>query len=64
MKEEKSFVPDLIKLLDDAEQPVIRAAHAALKALTQQDFGPESEATRAERAEAVRRWKEWWSKNK
>jgi hypothetical protein len=64
LKEEKSFVPDLIKLLDDAEPHVWRAAHAALKTLTSQDFGPELDANRSERSQALSRWKEWWDKNK
>src|SRR5207253_8845134 len=61
MNEDKSFVPDLIKLLDDAEPPVTRAAHAALKALTNKDFGPSDDASRAERKKAIAEWKSWWS---
>jgi len=43
---------------------VARAAHAALKNLTKQDFGPDADASRAERAQAIERWNDWWSKNK
>jgi hypothetical protein len=64
MKEGKDYVPDLIKLLEDPEPPVARAAHAALKNLTKQDFGPDADASRAERAQAIERWNDWWSKNK
>ncbi|HEV3081049.1 MAG TPA: prenyltransferase/squalene oxidase repeat-containing protein [Gemmataceae bacterium] len=64
MKEDKDYVPDLIKLLEDPEPPVARAAHAALKNLTKQDFGPDADASRAERAQAIERWNDWWSKNK
>jgi HEAT repeats/Prenyltransferase and squalene oxidase repeat len=64
LKEEKSFVPELIKLLDDEESLVQRAAHAALKRLTKQDLGPAADASPAQRAQAIIRWKDWWSKNK
>ena len=64
MKEDKEFVPDLIKLLEDPEPPVAKSAHAALKYLTRQDFGPDADASRAERSKAIERWKAWWSKNK
>jgi HEAT repeat protein len=62
MKEEKSLVPDVIPLLEDPEPPVARAAHVALKELTRQDFGPEADASRADRAKSVARWKAWWEK--
>jgi hypothetical protein len=64
MKNEQSFVPDLIELLSDPEPPVARAAHAALKALTREDFGPSTDATRAERTEAIGKWKAWWASQK
>ena len=64
LKEEKSFVPDLIRLLDDQESLVQRAAHAALKRLTNQDYGPAADASQAAKAQAVTRWKDWWSRNK
>lgn len=61
-KEEKSFVPDLIALLDDPERRVARAAHVALKSMTGKDFGPSSDASAKERAEAVNAWKSWWNR--
>jgi hypothetical protein len=64
MKGETSFIPDLIELLNDPEPPVTRAAHAALKALTKEDFGPTADATRADRAEAITKWKAWWAYQK
>jgi len=64
LKDEKSFVPELIKLLDDEESLVQRAAHAGLKRLTKQDLGPAADASPAQRAQAIARWKDWWSKNK
>jgi hypothetical protein len=62
MKEEKTHIPKLIDLLKDPEPPVARAAHAALKSLTDKDFGPATTATSAERDKAVAEWKAWWSK--
>jgi hypothetical protein len=64
MKEDKSFVPDLIKLLGDPEPPVSRAAHVALKTLTGHDFGPRVGEGDAEVARAVRKWEEWWASHK
>jgi hypothetical protein len=63
MKEEKEHAPRLIELLEDPEPEVVHAAHAALKSLSNQDFGPARDATRAEVAAAVAAWKVWWGKN-
>jgi hypothetical protein len=64
MKEEKDFVPDLIGLLEDPEPRVARAAHAALVALTKQNLGPANNAGAKERAEALNRWRAWWTNGK
>jgi hypothetical protein len=63
-KDSKPLVPYLIALLRDPEISVIRAAHASLKALTEQDFGPAATATREERDQAVQKWTAWWSKHR
>jgi hypothetical protein len=63
MKDDRTNIPRLIELLNDPEVPVAHAAHAALKDLTRQDFGPGPEATRDEVAQAVGAWKDWWNKN-
>lgn len=63
MKDDKSFVPDLIGLLNDANSRVVRAARAALKSVARRDFGPDADASRAERDESIRRWREWWSQH-
>jgi uncharacterized protein (TIGR03067 family) len=60
MKEERSFIPDLIKLLDDTEPLVVRASHAALKALANRDFGPGDDAGRSEIQKAMADWRAWW----
>ena len=64
MKEAKPLTPDLIDRLDDKEATVSRAAHAALKEMTKQDFGPTVSATDADREKALAAWKAWWAKQK
>jgi hypothetical protein len=49
---------DLIGLLEDPEPGVAQAAHAALKDLTGQDFGPGKNGDSAQAAVA---WKQWWA---
>ena len=63
-KKARALVPDLIALLTDPEPPVARSAHQALTALTGKDFGPEADATRAERKAALKKWRAWWKKQK
>jgi hypothetical protein len=64
MKESKELIPNLIPLLRDPELSVARAAHAALKELTGQDFGPAAKANREERDQAAAKWLQWWGKQK
>jgi hypothetical protein len=64
MKESKELIPNLIPLLRDPEMSVARAAHAALKALTGEDFGPAVGASREERDQAALKWLTWWGKKK
>jgi len=63
MKEDKTHVPRLINLLEDPESAVNRAAYAALKSLTNQDFGPAKSAGPEEIVKAVASWKTWWKEN-
>ncbi len=62
-KGKKEFVPRLIWLLTDREPAVARSAHAALKDLTGQDFGPAADADDAARKRATEEWQAWWKKN-
>jgi hypothetical protein len=62
MKDAKPLIPNLIKALNDPQTLVVQAAHAALKDLSGQDFGPPANATRAERARAIVAWEVWLSK--
>jgi hypothetical protein len=61
-KEAISLVPDLIRLLNDPESLVERAAYAALKSMSGKDFGPPSGADRSEKDKAVAAWQMWWQK--
>jgi hypothetical protein len=60
MKEDRAHVERLIDLLNDPEASVSRAAHAALKSLSSEDFGPMADASREERKKAVAAWRAWW----
>jgi hypothetical protein len=62
MKDDRTHVPRLIEMLDDPEPPVARAAYAALRSLTGQDFGPAADASRADKAKAMAAWKGWWAR--
>jgi HEAT repeat protein len=62
MKEEKQFIPELAKLLEDSEPAVVRAAYSALKALTGEDFGPSPHASLDSRRRAASAYSEWWEK--
>lgn len=56
---------ELIDALSDSSSAVQQAARRALGQLSQgRDFGPEVDASESDRAEAIRRWREWWSNAK
>jgi HEAT repeat protein len=59
-KKSKELIPDLIELLGDPQPAVLQAAHSSLRQLTGQDFGPELDASPAERAAAADAWRKWW----
>jgi HEAT repeat protein len=60
IKGAKQLVPQLIALLTDRETGVARAAYAALKDMTGQDFGPAANADDADRKRAASAWTNWW----
>jgi hypothetical protein len=62
LKETKQLIPQLIALLSDREPLVARAAYAALKDLTGQDFGPAANADEVTRKQAANDWHDWWRK--
>jgi hypothetical protein len=61
-KQDDRLVPALIERLRDADAHVAKAAHLALKTLTQQDFGPGPGADAKAWAEAADKWQAWWKK--
>jgi hypothetical protein len=63
-KDDKKFIPDLIEAILDEEDIVVRAAKAGLKSLTNQDFGPENNASVGEKKISKDQWQSWWDKQK
>lgn len=56
------LIPDALKLLEDPDVGVAQGARAALKVLTNQDFGPSANASSLDRSIAIGRWYQWWLK--
>jgi hypothetical protein len=63
MKEDRQRIPELIHLLEDSDPAVNRAAYAALKSLSNEDFGPAKNADPRDIVKAVNAWKTWWKEN-
>jgi hypothetical protein len=59
---ETTLVPDLIARLEDEVSGVPPPARAALAEVTERDFGPAADASRAEVEQAVADWKAWWKR--
>ena len=50
-------------LLEDRDPEVRLAARQALVQISKgSDFGPERDASEADRADAIAKWKAWWAK--
>jgi len=62
MKDDKEHIPDLIAMLEDKDEVVLRSAVLALKSLTSQDHGPAPGADAAERRKSIEAWKAWLKK--
>jgi hypothetical protein len=58
------FAVALIERTADDDAVVVQAARAALKVLTDKDFGPELGASPADRKRARDAWQEWWQARK
>jgi HEAT repeat protein len=56
----KSFIPDLIKALDDPDEIVWRGAGLALRTITKKDFGPRKGDSDAVRQKGKAEWEAWW----
>ncbi len=64
MKDDRDHIPDLIELLTDADDAVVRAARAALKSFTNRDLGPVTGATTDQKAATVAAWRAWLAAQK
>jgi len=60
MKEDRAAIPELIPLLADPDDFVVRGVRAALRGLAGQDFGPAHDASITEGTAAIAAWKSWW----
>jgi hypothetical protein len=63
MKKNREMIPDLIKVLEDEERVVWRAAALSLEMLSGKSFGPDQNADLAARKKAAEEWSAWWNKN-
>jgi HEAT repeat protein len=61
---DKTAVDALIVALADPEGIVRHTAHGALRKLTKQSIAFDPDASSSARAQAQRRWKDWWDKNR
>jgi hypothetical protein len=58
-KTDPSFIPELINLLTE-EGDLGGSALAALKKLTNEDFGPKASSSKEDRDTAIAKWQEWY----
>jgi hypothetical protein len=56
----QALVPELIALLDDANEEVATLVHDLLQRFASRDFGPRRGADHAQRQEAMAAWRSWW----
>ena len=64
MREEKSLIPDMIKLLEDEDEVVWRGARLALRTISGTDFGPKPGDPIDIRKKAAAAWLAWWNSQK
>ena len=64
MKDDRDHIPDLIALLADADDAVVRAAKAGLKSFSGKDFGPPATPTAEQKTAAATAWADWFAKEK
>jgi hypothetical protein len=61
LRKDTDRVPELIRLLRDADAGVARAAHAAPKELSGRDCGPSDDTSPEQRRQAATAWLAWWT---
>jgi hypothetical protein len=59
MRDERTFLPDLIERITDPSELVVRAARAGLKSLSGADFGPPNGADEEAKIRAATAWRGW-----
>lgn len=57
-------IPYLVRALHDSDALVANSANDGLVRMTKRSFGFDRKATTEQRQEAVRKWEEWWEKNR
>jgi hypothetical protein len=63
MNEDKSFVPDILALLNDPAPSVWHAAPVAFRRLTGKDLEIVTTSTPMQREQARKKWEAWWNQN-
>lgn len=59
-----AVIPYLIRALHDSDSLVASSANEGLVRITKRSFGFDRKATNEQRQEAIRKWEEWWEKNR
>jgi HEAT repeat protein len=57
-------IPYLIRSLHDSDALVANSANDGLVRITKRTFGFDRKATAEQRQDAIRKWEEWWEKNR
>ncbi len=63
LNDDKSFIPDILALLNDPTPSVWHAAPIAFKRLTGRDLEIVTTSTAPEREQARKKWEAWWRQN-
>ncbi len=58
------FGPELIELLKDDNESIRTAAHQALVKFARTDYGPSTNPTKEDRDAAIKKWREWWDRQR
>jgi hypothetical protein len=59
IRDAKETVSEIAKLLLDPEPSVVHAAHASLRSLTGEDYGPQTNDSEEQKRECVRKYQAW-----
>jgi hypothetical protein len=59
-----AVIPYLIRALRDSDALVASSANEGLVRITKRSFGFDRKATSEQRQDAIRKWEDWWEKNR